>query len=297
MISNEDIIKLQLVKGMGRKTLSKILNYIDIKDIELNNFFEIIKYIEKLGVKNIKIDLEKIEEEAEVIINLCRKHKIKIISIFDEEYPDKLRIIEDKPIILYVDGNEKLLKHSNNIAIVGTRKPSEKGYEISSIFAERLAEEHCCVVSGFASGCDEAAHKGCLAAKGATIAVIPSGHRTIPKGNNLMYNMILINGGAVISELPPNAKPEKHTFIDRNRIIAALSDGVIVIEGGKGGGTSHTVKFAINYDKPVAYTTNIPAIYDVEKNLIENEIVIIDNFEKLVNFKNKSFEKVLDKAL
>lgn len=299
MISNENIIRLQLVKGLGRKTISKILSYIDSQNIELNDFSSLVKLIKDLGIKKIKIDSDKIEEESLKIFETCKKAKIKIVGIYDEKYPYKLKNIEDKPLILYVDGDVDLLNECNNIAIVGTRTPTQKGYEVSSILAEKLAEENCCVVSGFATGCDEAAHRGCLAVKGKTIAVIPSGHQCIyPKGNKVLYNMILLNQGAVISELPPNAKAELHTFIERNRIIAALSEGIIIIEGGKKGGTSHTVKFANSYNKPLAYTSivDIPAEIKQQKLTNNNEIDIIDSFEGLINFKNKSFNKVLDKA-
>jgi DNA processing protein len=207
-----------------------------------------------------------------------------------------LNNIEDKPLILYVEGNESLLDDYNNIAIVGTRTPSQKGYEVSSIFAEKLAEEECCIVSGFATGCDEAAHSGCLSVKGKTIAVIPFGHRNIPKGSKVLYNRILLNGGVIISEVPPNQKAEKHTFIDRNRIIAAISDGVIIIEGGRKGGTSHTVKFANAYDKPVAYTIESPIAINQNRSVFNEKIDIIENFEQLNNFKNKILKKALDKV-
>lgn len=295
MISNEDIIRLQLVNGLGRKTISKILSYIEIKNLKLNNFSDIVKLLKDMGIKRLKIDLEKIEADALGIFESCKKSKIKIISLYDEKYPQKLREIEDKPLILYVDGDEDLLNDENSIAIVGTRTPSQEGYEVSSIFAEKLTEENCCIISGFASGCDEAAHNGCLQARGRTIAVIPSGHLQVLKNNRALYNMIIINGGAVVSELPPTAKAEKHAFIDRNRVIAALAEGIIVIEGGQNGGTSHTVKFANAYNKPVAYTTSFLSIG--QTSIFNNNIEIIDSFEKLIKFKNKSCKKVLDKAI
>ena len=295
MISNEDIIRLQLVNGLGRKTISKILTYIESKDLKLNNFSDIVKLLKDMGIKRLKIDLDKIEADALQIFESCKKSKIKIIGLYDEKYPQKLKEIEDKPLILYVDGDEDLLNHENKIAIVGTRTPSQEGYEVSSIFAEKLTEELCCIVSGFASGCDEAAHNGCLQAKGKTIAVIPSGHMQVIKSNRVLYNMIIINGGTVVSELPPLAKAEKYAFIDRNRVIAALSDGIIVIEGGQKGGTSHTVKFANAYNKPVAYTTSFLCIG--QTSIFNNNIEIIDSFDKLVKFKNKSCKKVLDKAI
>jgi len=295
MISNEDIIRLQLVNGLGRKTISKILSYIENKNLKLNNFSDIVKLLKDMDIKRLKIDLEKIESNVSEILECCKKNKIKIIGIYDADYPKRLNEIEDRPLILYVDGHEDLLHYNSNIAIVGSRNPSQEGYEISSIFAEKLTEEHCCIVSGFASGCDEAAHNGCLQAKGRTMAVIPSGHLQVLKNNKALYNMIILNGGAVVSELPPNVKAEKHAFIDRNRVIAALSEGVIVIEGGQKGGTSHTVKFANAYSRPVAYTSSISSTG--QTSIFNGDIEVIDSFDKLIKFKNKSCKKVLDKAV
>lgn len=295
MISNEDIIRLQLVNGLGRKTITKILSYIEINNLRLNNFSDVLRLLKDMGIKRLKIDLDKIESEALLIFESCKKSKIKIIGLYDDKYPKKLKNIDDKPLILYVDGDEELLNHENNIAIVGTRTPTQEGYEVSSIFAEKLSEENCCIVSGFASGCDEAAHNGCLQARGRTIAVIPSGHLQVLKNNRVLYNMIIINGGAIVSELPPTAKAEKHAFIDRNRVIAALSDGIIVIEGGQKGGASHTVKFANSYNRPVAYTTSFSCIG--QTSIFNDNIEIIDSFDKLVKFKYKSCKNILDKVV
>lgn len=294
MISNEDIIRLQLINGLGRKTISKILSYIDNKNIKTNNFSDVLSILKDVGIKKLKIDLDTIESGVTEIFECCRKSKIKIIGLYDEEYPQKLKLIDDKPLVLYVDGDVELLDYENNIAIVGSRNPSQEGYEVSSIFAEKLAEENCCIVSGFASGCDEAAHNGCLQAKGRTIAAIPSGHLQSGKSNKALYNMILINGGTIVSEMPPNAKAAKHSFIDRNRIIAAISEGIIVIEGGQKGGTSHTVKLANAYNKPVAYTTSVLCVG--QTSIFNNEIEVLDSFERLMQFKDKSCKKVLDKV-
>lgn len=295
MISNEDLIRLQLINGLGRKTISKIIAYMVTKNIYLDSFSDALKLISHMKIKRLKIDEEKIENEALKIFESCQKNKIKIIGLFDENYPYKLRLMEDKPLILYVDGDMELLDETSNIAIVGTRTPTQEGYEISSIMAEKLTEERCYIVSGFASGCDEAAHYGCIQAKGRTLAVIPTGHLNALKQNRSLYNMIIMNGGCIVSELPPNAKANKYSFIDRNRLIVAISEGLIVIEGGLKGGTSHTVRFAQELGKPIAYTTNVCKV--TGQTIMFNDIDVLDSFEKLVKFKNKSCKKVLDKVI
>lgn len=293
MLSNENLIKLQLINGLNRIVINKIINYIEIKNIDIKDFDSLIKLIKEFGLKRIKIDIDHIEEEAKNILSICKKFNIEIIGIYDENYPVKLKYMEDKPLVLYVTGNSDLLNQYNNIAIVGSKKPSQKCYEISSIISEKLAEENCCVVSGLTDGCEEAAHTGCITANGKTIAVIPSGHNKIHKGSKMLYNMIILNNGTIISELPPNTKSDINSYIERNRIIAALSEGLIVIEDDKKGMSYHAVKYAKEYKKPIAYT-NIIEETNIYKTL-EN-IELIDSFAKLENFKNKSFEKVLDKV-
>jgi DNA processing protein len=295
MISNEDLIRLHLIKGLGRKTIGKVLASMELNNIKLSNFSEVLNLISNMKLKRLKIDEEKIEKEVSTIFECCKKSNIKIIGLYDKIYPYKFSLIDDKPIVLYADGDLELLNQEKNIAIVGTRTPSQEGYEISSILAEKLTEDDCCIVSGFASGCDEAAHYGCLQTKGRTVAIIPSGHLNVLKQNRPLYNRIILNKGCIISELPPYAKTEKNSFLDRNRLIAAVSEGVIIVEGGLKGGTSHMVKFAREYKKPVAYTTNVCEITGQTLNF--NDIDIIDSFEKLVKFKNKSFKNILDKAI
>lgn len=288
-MQTEDIIKLQLIEGLGRKTIIKIFEYSKYKNIPLNNYHDALILMKELGLKKVKICEEKIEYELNKIITSCKKENIKIINLFDIEYPNKLKLIEDKPILLYVKGNLKLLDQKNNIAIVGSRKPSQKGYEICSIISERLSVEGCSIVSGFAIGCDEAAHNGCLFAKGSTIAVIPSGHKFAQKGNRQLFNMILINNGLIISELPPDSRAEKYTFIDRNRIIAAISDGILIIEGGDKGGTSHTIKFGTEYKKNIGYITELAS-----REFVENSATgfyKINNFENLTTFKEFFLKK------
>ena len=116
MISNEDIIRLQLVNGLGRKTISKILSYIDNKNLVLSNFSDILNLLKEIGIKKLKIDLGRIEADASEIFECCKKAKIEIVGLYDEKYPQKLKSIEDKPLILYVDGDEGLLNYENNIA-------------------------------------------------------------------------------------------------------------------------------------------------------------------------------------
>ena len=149
---------------------------------------------------------------------------MKIIRIEDKEYPEKLRNIYDPPKTLYVMGDYSILNNFG-IGIVGTRKASKYGIEITKSLAYGLARKEINVISGLAKGIDTAAHQGTLLAKGKTIAVIAGGFDHIyPKENiPLMWN-IINSGGAVITEYQKDTKPEAKNFPKRNRIISGLSE-------------------------------------------------------------------------
>lgn len=177
--------------------------------------------------------------------------KIKTITLGDKNYPEKLMNIYARPQTLYVLGNEELLKEKS-IAIIGCRNASEYGLRNAYKFGYELAQKGLCVISGFAKGVDTYSHKGALAARGKTIAVLGCGLDIIyPPENIELYKQILIHHGAVLTEYPLGSKPERHHFPARNRIISGLSDGVLVIEAKKKSGTLITVEHALDQGKDV----------------------------------------------
>lgn len=179
------------------------------------------------------------------------KSKIKTIKIDDEIYPEKLRNIYKPPKIIYLLGNEKILKQKS-IAIIGCRGCTKYGMENAYKFGYELAKEDFCIISGFARGIDTYSHKGAIKAQGKTIAVLGCGLDIVyPPENIELYKQILINGGAIISEYPLGSKPEKYHFPERNRIISGLSNGVLVIEAKKKSGTMITVNFALEQGREV----------------------------------------------
>ena len=130
--------------------------------------------------------------------------------------------------------------------------PSNYGLRSAYQFGYELAKKGICIVSGFARGIDTYAHKGALAAKGKTIAVLGCGLNVVyPPENMELYKQILIKGGAIITEYPLESKPERHHFPIRNRIISGLSDGVLVVEAKKKSGTLITVEYALEQGKEV----------------------------------------------
>lgn len=197
-------------------------------------------------------------------------NKIKTITLQDKNYPEKLKHIYGPPQTMYLIGNENLLKEKS-IAIVGCREASTYGLQNAYKFGFQLARKGICVISGLAKGVDSYSHKGALAAKGKTIAVVGSGLDIVyPSENIELYKQIILQGGAILTEYPLGSKPEKHHFPARNRILSGLSDGVLVIEAKKRSGTLITVEHALDQGKNV-YA--VPGNITSENSYGTNELI------------------------
>ena len=162
-----------------------------------------------------------------------------------------MRGIAHLPKSLYFIGNLPS-QYTPSVAIIGTRKPSTYGQEVAYKLACDIASRGVVVVSGLALGIDALAHKGALDAGGTTIAVMAGGLDAVhPKTNTLLARRILQSGGALISEYPPGTPSYPAHFVARNRIVAAIADGVLVVEAAIKSGTLHTAGFALDYGRPV----------------------------------------------
>lgn len=180
----------------------------------------------------------------------------KIKEIYEIEkgnknYPKQLLQIEKPPEKLYVIGNIELLQ-KKAIGIVGTRDSTQYGEEYAKRFASKLSKAGITIISGLAIGIDSIAHKNAMKNKGRTIAVIGSGFQYIfPEENKELFYEILENKGCIISEYPPNTKVKMSNFPIRNRIIAGISSGVLVVEAKFRSGSSITATDAFKQKKPV----------------------------------------------
>lgn len=245
-------IWLSRIEGLGCVRKNKLLKiYKTPEEIWKLSYEEIIG-IDGFGEKIAKSILDcKYRKNLDKYIEFMKQNHIHIITIYDEEYPNKLRNIYDSPVTLYIKGNKDIL-NSNSIAIVGCRNCSNYGKEVSMKLAYDLAKENITIISGMAKGIDSNAHMGCLHAKGKTIAVLGSGlDRIYPKENIALYNEIISNGGAIVSEYVVGTTATRMNFPARNRIISGLSDGIIVVEAKEKSGTLITVDFALEQGKDI----------------------------------------------
>ncbi len=211
------------------------LKYAKIKDKDT---------IEKLS--NIDVDLVN-----NYIANLDRSN-IEVITYVSQIYPDNLREIHNPPLVLYAKGNLDLLVYKNNLSIVGTRRATSYGEEVTKSFAKTLAKEGICIVSGLADGIDTIAHQGAVSVKGKTIAVMGSGFNNIYPANNIgLVDKIVETGGLVITEYKSNELPQTYHFPARNRIIAGLSLAVLIVEAPARSGALITKEYALECNREI----------------------------------------------
>ena len=175
----------------------------------------------------------------------------QVITLDDGAYPAPLRQIYDPPLLLYVRGDVAQLARTA-IAIVGTRHPTPYGTGMAERLACDLAARNLVVVSGLARGVDSCAHRGALAGRGKTVAILGTGVDVIyPRENQRLADQILACGGALVSEFPLQTFAAPQNFPIRNRIISGLCFGVLVVEAGEYSGTRITARCALEQSREV----------------------------------------------
>ncbi len=216
------------------------------------------------------------------------------IEFESEYYPKKLRNIYNPPKKINVLGNIDILNNFG-IAIIGSRNCSNYGEKMSKIFSKKLCEYNINIISGMAIGIDKFVHLETIKENGVTIAVLPSGFNNIyPSENKYIVDKIINSGGAVISEYNENFVATSKSFIERNRIVSGISEGILIVEGGYRSGTSVTAKIAKKQNKKIFC---IPSSLDNPKGLVPNklihdgEILVRDEKDILKEFNNNSFKK------
>jgi DNA processing protein len=247
----EKWLRLSNADNVGPVTFAKLLKHFGTIDGALGSSAGEMAKLDGIGSKTaerIASTRSKFDPTAE--LELAEKLGVWIINLADERYPAALKRIYDPPAVLYIKGG---LTTSDNlcIAIVGSRRCSLYGQEQASRFAHLLGSTGFAICSGMARGIDTAAHQGALSGGGRTIAVQGCGLANIfPPENKKLFEQIC-ESGACISELPLRYEPLAENFPPRNRIIAGLSLGTIVIEAGLNSGALITAKSALENNREV----------------------------------------------
>jgi len=225
--------------------------------------------------------LERAAEEVEYIAD----NNIKPLFYLDSDYPERLRHCEDAPVIIFVKG-DACFNVPKVLAVVGTRNATGYGKDMCNKLIQELAENNhdVVIVSGLAYGIDICAHRAALKNNLRTMAVLGHGHAMIyPQGHREFAGRI-VAGGALISEFLNDEIPEPANFVRRNRIIAGLSDAVVVAESGEKGGALITADLANSYNRDVfAFPGRVTDRYSVGCNRLikTNRAALIENYQDL----------------
>lgn len=207
-----------------------------------------------------------------------------------EGYPLPLKNLPQPPAAIYTLGTplEQIL-NGPALAVVGSRKLSNYGRAVTEKLAAELAGLGVTIISGLALGVDGIAHQAALEAGGKTIAVLPCGLDQIyPRSHQYLARQIVQKGGALVSEYAEGTAPQKHSFIARNRIIAALSQGVVITEAAEKSGSLHTARFALEQGLPVlAVPGNITSYLSAgTNNLIKFGAIPVTSIEDVLSALN-----------
>ena len=269
-----------------------------IENVELTNMFndyelfvsDISSYIDSTELKQFEEEYD--EYKFNSYINNLEKSNIRVITILSDTYPDLLKEIDTQHIVLYAKGNIDLL-NSTCVAIVGSRRASRYGKDVTEQFSSAISKCGVTIVSGLADGIDTFAHESCVKAGGKTIAVLGGGLNEIyPATNTNLANDILAHNGLLISEHKPNEKPQTYYFPIRNRIIAGLSKAILITEATEKSGSMHTKNYALEYGREVfAIPGRISDMYSSGCNKIikncQSAIALEPN--DILNFLGKNF--------
>lgn len=200
---------------------------------------------------NVSTLEDKSLEESDRILGDCERLGLRVLTMQDNEYPQRLRNIFDPPLVLYVQGRMPLFDEEVAVAMVGTRRASPYALEMGEKLAFQMAGLGAVIVSGLAAGGDAAAHRGALRAGGFTAAVIGGGHDIIyPKENRRLYEDVGTRG-VILSEYPPGTEHRGSHFPVRNRIISGLCLGVVVTEAPEPSGALITASRALDQGRDV----------------------------------------------
>jgi DNA processing protein len=178
--------------------------------------------------------------------------KVNTLTLTSSDYPEILREIGQPPKQLYILGSITELLVMPRLAVIGSRKVSIYGRQVTQQLVRDAAARGIVIVSGLALGVDGIAHQAAIEAGGKTIAVLPTGlDKIYPASHHQLAKKILETGGALITEYPTGTEPFKTNFIARNRIVSGISDGVLITEAAEKSGTLHTANFALEQGKTV----------------------------------------------
>lgn len=279
-------IALTLLPQIGPITGKKLISYCGgVKEVFETPQKELNK-IPGIGVLLIKTLREKsVFDKAEKEIKFIQENNIQPLFYLDKDYPQNLLPLPDSPIMIYQKGNTKLNGY-RTVGIVGTRKPTPEGIMHCETLVEQLKNYGIQIISGLAYGIDACAHRKSVELSISNIGVLGHSLDMIYPYHHKALAKAIQNCGALVSEFPSKTEPDKERFPMRNRIIAGMSDALIVIETAKTGGSMITADMAFNYNKDVfAFPGRPQDTYSQGCNLLikQNKAALIENAKDFID--------------
>ena len=257
-------------RGISSAGIMSVLDYFGTP--EAAHFADPAEYdlIPGLAAQSRSSLLDKSLEEAEHILAECERLDIRILTIHDAGYPERLKNIYDPPVVLYLKGKDLSFDDQVAIALIGSRNPSQYGVMHAERLGRELAAQGAVVVSGMAVGLDSQSIRGALRGGGTVIGVLGCGiDVNYPRENRFLLRDVAASG-VLLSEYPPGTPPKSSNFPARNRIISGLSLGVVVVEGGAQSGTRITAAAALEQNRDVFA---LPGSVDAPMSVTPNQLI------------------------
>ncbi len=278
---------LMLTPGLGNRSIRQIARFFEddltvLRSATKKQLLQIEGVSERLAkaVLDAKKQLHKAEQECRSSLRCGTR----MVAFTDSEFPHRLRVFDDAPVVVFVKGNALPFHHQKSIGVVGTRNATNAGKTLTEKWIDAWRPHQPCIVSGLAYGIDITAHQAALKYDLPTVAVLGNGLDTIyPSLHRSVANQMLEKGG-LISEFPPGTKPDRQNFPMRNRIVAMLSDALVVVEAAKKGGALITANMAFDYNKEVYAVPGRPGdTYSEGCNILiaQNKAALIHQADQL----------------
>lgn len=240
------------------------------------------KTISNIKERYKKIDIDNLE-------NILKEKDVKVVTYIDKKYPEVLKNIYNPPAVLYYKGDFLSKNFDNALAVVGSRKCSQNAIENTKNIISGLKNTEVIIISGGARGIDTVSHKAALENNLETIVVLGGGLDNIyPKENKQLFEKIIENNGAVISEYFPTVMPDVFRFPERNRIISGLSKGTLVAEAGEKSGALITARLCLEQGKELMCLPGLLSNPNTKgtHNLLKQGASLVTSSEDIINYLN-----------
>lgn len=268
-LSNEHIITLQNVRGIGIGSINKVCMEVEragLSGLANSDLYEFLrelianKTLTRVSLPDFE-DFKTANSAARRIISVSESKGIHVVSRFEPNFPKMLLDTVDEsgkpsvPVLLYYKGDLSITERPA-LAVIGTREPTDAGCTAGRYYAEAFATIGINIVSGLAAGCDTSGHRGALDAGGVTTSFLAHGLDTVyPKENEGLAREIVEKGGLLLSEYPIGTGVNRYNLVARDRLQAGLANATLVVQTGVRGGTMHAVRATLQSGKPLMAVT------------------------------------------